>query len=190
MVVAPPKLLTYEEYLAEGEIRERYDIINGERIVMPNPTEDHQDIAFNIATPLKTYGQRTGRGKMVIAPQDVLITRRPLRVRQPDVLFISAERKAQNRPSSDPAPWSPAPELVVEILSPSDTRSVLEDKIADYVSVNVLELWAVRQGAQTVEVLRLSPLGAVSEAIYGRGETVQSLTFPDLTVSVDSIFAE
>ena len=186
MLVAPPKLLTYEAYLAEGEIRERYNILDGERIFMSNPTEDHQDIAFNIATPLKTYGQRTGRGKMVIAPQDVLITRRPLRTRQPDVLFISAERKAQNRPSSDPAPWSPAPELVVEILSPSDTRSVLED----YVSVDVLELWAVRQGTQTVEVLRLSPLGAVSAAVYGAGEIVQSLTFADLTVSVDSIFAE
>lgn len=190
MVVAPPKLLTYEEYLAEGEIRERYAILDGERIFMPSPIEDHQICSGNLFVGFRLFEQAHRLGKALYAPLDVLIQRRPLRVRQPDVLFISNTRRALNRPSSDPGPFDPAPELVVEILSPSDTRSVLEDKIADYVSVNVLELWAVRQAARTVEVLRLSPLGAVSEAIYGRGETVQSLTFPDLTVSVDLIFAE
>ena len=189
MIAAPPKLLTYEEYLAEEPLCKRYEILDGERIFMPNPTEDHQDVAFNIAAPLKEYGQRTGRGKMVIAPQDVLISRSPLRTRQPDVLFISTERRALNRPSKDPAPWNPAPELVVAILSPSDTPSVLRDKITDYIAVNVLELWAVRQGAQTVEVLRLLPTGAQRMAIYGLGETIQAVAFPDLTVSVDSIFA-
>ena len=42
---------------------------------------------------------------------------------------------------------------------------------------------------QTIEVLRLSRMGAESVQVYGMGETVQSLTFPDLNASVDAIFA-
>lgn len=181
-------LLTYEQYMAEGEINRRYDILDGERVFMTNPSVGHQDICFNIATPLKIYGRSSGRGRMILAACDVLIRYAPLRTRQPDVLFISHERFG-SRDVFDPAPLSPAPELVVEVLSPSDTIRVLDSKIADYCSVGVLECWVVSPGMQTVEVMRLSPQGAVSQAVYAMGETLHSPTFPDLTLTVAEIFA-
>ena len=184
-----PSLLTYEQYMAEGEVFQRYDIVDGARIVT-NPTERHQDILFNIATPFKRFGKSSGLGKMVLAPCDVLIGRVPLRTRQPDVLFISRERHEVNRPATNPAPLDPAPELVVEILSPSDTRTVLTDKLADYRSVNVRECWVVSPGARTVEVLRLTRTNEESVAIYNDGETARSITFPELTVAVADVFAE
>jgi Uma2 family endonuclease len=193
MAIASPdpksETLTYEQYMAEGEVFLRYDIIDGVRIVT-NPTEQHQDILFNIAAAFKQFGKSSDQGKMILAPCDILIRRKPLRTRQPDVLFISRERHALNRPSTDPAPLSPAAELVVEILSPSDRRTVLDAKLADYRSVDVLECWVVSPSARTVEVLRLTPTHEESMAIYGEGETVHSIRFPDLYVAVADIFAE
>jgi Uma2 family endonuclease len=193
MAIAPtkilPPLLTYEAYLEEGEVLQRYDIIDGVRESMPNPSRHHQRLLFKIGRLFSHYEETSGQGQVIIAPCDVLITRIPLRTRQPDVLFISKDRLAQNPSEDDPAPLNPAPELVVEILSPSETWRIHARKIADYCKVNVLECWAVSPDTQSVEVLRLAPQGAQSEAVYRMGETVVSLTFPDLAVPVAEIFS-
>ncbi len=185
--VAAPTL-TYAQYLAEGEINRRYEILDGVRHWMSNPTVRRQDVLFNVAAALKSFGRESGRGRMVVAACDVLITDNPLRVRQPDVLFISHGRFGGRDPL-DPDALDPAPELVVEILSPSDTRGVLSGKLRDYCSVDVRECWVVNLALQTVEVLRLTPEGEQPVAVYGGGEAVQSSSFPSLSVRVTDVFA-
>jgi len=74
-----------------------------------NPSVGHQDIVFNIAALLKNYGRSSGKGRMIMAACDILIRRSPLRIRQPDVRFITHERFG-NRDVFDPAPLDPAPE--------------------------------------------------------------------------------
>lgn len=184
-VTAP--LLTYDAYMNEGEIQKRYDIIDGVREYM-SPTRRHQREMGYIWEQFIAYEPQAQKGQAIMAPSDVFIRRSPLRTRQPDVLFISNGRLAQNAPADVSAPLDPAPELVVEILSPSDTRSVLSDKIADYCTVDVQECWVVSPKAQTVEVLELSRNGSQSIATYGMGQNVVSLTFPDLSVPVNAIF--
>ena len=125
--------LTYAQYLAEGEINRRYDILNGVCVWVPNP-----------------FGDR-------------------------DTLDLSA--------------LDPAPELIVEVLSPSDTSRILADKIRDYRRVNVQECWIVSLGTRTVEVLRLTPEDERSLAVYAEGESVRSEAFPGLVVSVADVFA-
>ena len=121
----------------------------------------------------------------------IRVAQDPTRVRQPDVLFISNERLARNPPPSDPSPLAPAPELVVEILSPSDTRRVLAGKLADYAQVDVKECWIIGQSTETVEVTGLDASGEISTvAVYGHGQTVKSVVFPGLTASVDALFAD
>ena len=188
--LSPPGLLTYEDYLSEGEINLRYEILDGERFFMANPTRRHQIYLRRIARPMEDYAEASGRGQAIVAPCDVLITRAPLRTRQPDVLFISRERLAQNPPVDNPAPLDPAPELVVEIVSPSDTPAVLSEKLADYGSVDVRECWVVRHALQTIEVMRLTRERAESVAIYNLGSMVQSVVFPALSVSTLAVFAE
>ena len=58
----------------------------------------------------------------------------------------------------------------------------------DYCTVGVNECWLVSPEADTVEVLRLTPEGPERAALYGVGEAVQSLTFPELTLALDDIF--
>ena len=187
----PPaaKTLTYEAYMAEEEIIARYDIINGERIYMAGATDEHQDCEGNLFVEFREFGKRTGVGKGRLAPRDILIRRSPLRTRQPDVYFISAERIALNPAPNDPAPLIAAPELVVEIISDSETKKRFGAKMADYCAVGVEECWKVMRSTKTVEVLRLSASGPELVRVYGAGETVQSITFPGLTVAVDAVFA-
>lgn len=182
-----PRILTYEDYLVEGEINRRYDIIDGVRIYTTQPTIGHQEVVLNIGELLRHYQRRSRRGRTIIAPCDVLVTRTPLRTRQPDVLFISRERYGPRTPENA-LPLSPAPELVVAVLSPSETRSIRAGKISDFCAVNVQECWVVSMDVQTVEVLRLTPDGPEQAALYAAGETLQSLTFPDLTLALDDIF--
>ncbi len=182
------RTLTYAEYLAEGTISRRYEIVSGVRVWMPNPTVRHQDVLFNIAAALKAFGRSSGAGRMVVAACDVLIDYSPLRTRQPDVLFISHARFGSRDPL-DPGALDPAPELVVEVLSPSDTNAVLSGKLRDFRRVDVRECWIVNLDTQTVDVLRLSPDREETMASCGPGETVQSAVFPALTVQVSEIFA-
>ena len=201
-VTAPPEIpgitrpMTYEEYMASPEEMRRYDIVGGWKIYrkygesqLPNPTRVHQRMEGNIYVAMRAFETATEAGQALTAPVDVLITRSPrLKIRQPDVLFIGSERLAANPPATDPAPLSPAPELVVEIVSPSDRPSVLAAKIADYRSVDVREVWVVRSQNTTVELVRLSEDEIETIAIYERGQNVVSLVFPGLAVAVDAIF--
>ncbi len=182
--------LTYDAYMAEPTVYGRYDIVNGVRIFMPGATWDHNEIALNLGELLRGFARMTQIGKVNIAPFDVLIRRFPkMQVRQPDVLFISAARLAQvgGRPAK--GPLEAAPELVVEIISDSETQRILGDKIADYISLGVDECWVVRPGDGTVEVLALTPGGAQSVAVYGQDEEVQSVVFAGLAVSVADVLA-
>ena len=157
---------------------------------MAGATWDHQTIAINLAELLRGYARSSGIGKVNIAPFDVLIRRFPkMQVRQPDVLFISVARLAQvgGRPAK--GPLEAAPELVVEIISDSETQRILGDKIADYIEIGVSECWVVRPDAQTVEVLTLAPGGAQSLAVYGQGEVVQSVVFAGLSAAVADALA-
>lgn len=188
--VPEPALLIYEAYMAEGEVNLRYDIVEGVRIFMPAPTWEHQVIQGNSYDALRDYEKATGNGKALMAPFDVLIRRKPrLQTRQPDVLFISYERLTQGSGPPKKDPLAVAPELVVEIISDTERRQMIADKIKDYCEIGVLECWRVWPETRIVEVLRLTKKGAEVAAAYDETETIQSITFPDLTVSVASLFA-
>lgn len=190
MTEAPAATLTYEAYMAEPEVQGRYDIVNGVRIIMPGATWDHQTIVLNLADMLRQYARTTGAGKTNVAPFDVLIRRTPkLQTRQPDVLFVSSARLAQVGGRPVKGPLEAAPELVIEIISDSETQRILEDKIADYISIGVDECWVVRPDAGTVEVLALTPDGARSVAMVGEGQAVASGVFAGLAVAVADVFA-
>jgi Uma2 family endonuclease len=183
-----PQVLTWEEYLAEEAINQRYDILDGVRVIMGSPELDHQEITLNIAELLRAYQRRTRRGRTVVAPYDVLISRRPLRTRQPDVLFISHAQLVPVGGARAKAPLEVAAELVVEVLSPSETLRAREEKIEDYRRIGVRECWVVSLAAQTVEVLRLSADGVETIAVYGSNGTARSAVFEDLAVPVAAIF--
>ncbi len=182
--------LTYDAYMAEPETEGRYNIINGVREYMAGASYRHQRVSKNISKVFDRYEETLGLGVTVYAPFDVLIRRFPkLQTRQPDVLFISQARMAQGGGVPVKGPFNAAPELVVEIVSDSETQRILGDKIADYITIGVEECWVVRPGDGTVEVLRLTPGGAQNAAVYGDGQAAVSRVFPGLSVAVAEVFA-
>ena len=190
MTEVPAATLTYEAYMAEPEVQGRYDIVNGVRIIMPGATWRHQRIAKHIEKAFDRYEEQAGIGLNVSAPFDVLIRRFPkLQTRQPDVLFVSHARLARVGGVPETGPLQVAPELVVEVISDSETQRILEDKIADYIAIGVDECWVVRPDARTVEVLALTPGGARSVAVYTDGQAVVSGVFAGLAVAVAEVFA-
>ena len=189
--------LTYDEYLSSPVEKCRYDILDGEKIYrrygvadMTSPSRLHQQVQGNLYLLLREYATRTRWGQALLAPCDLLITKIPLRVRQPDLLLISRERLDRNPPANDPAPLSPAPELVIEIASPSDRSGVLAAKLADYRTADVREVWVVNLESRTVELFALSDEAIESVAVRRVGETLAAATVPDLAISVEAIFAE
>ncbi len=185
--VTPP-LLTYEDYLAEGEVNQRYDIIDGVRIVT-NPLRRHQRITQKLLRALEDYETATGRGMAVVAPSDVLITQVPLRTRQPDVLFISHERLAECAGDTDPALLFRAPEFVVEVLSPNESRGSILSKLNDYARVEVLEAWLVSPQAETIEVIRLATDHLETVAVYGAGQSARSVVLDGFEIPLSVVFA-
>ena len=187
-----PKLLTYERYLSEfltePVTMQPCEIINGVRVYMTSPNWWHQKIAFALAKLLDEYQEAATPGQVLQSPLDVMISAYPLKVRQPDVFFITNQRLAQGGGAPSLGPLTIAPELVIEILSPSETRRILNAKISDFCAIGVNECWVISPESETVEVLRLTSEGPVREALYGLGQTLQSLTFPDLTLALDDIF--
>jgi Uma2 family endonuclease len=81
-----------------------------------------------------------------------------------------------------------APDLVVEILSPSNTRIQIEEKLKDYASIGVGECWIVSPEARSIEVLRLTKKGWKRQAIYGLGDKLTSSLLPGFSLNVSEIF--
>ncbi len=187
--------MTYEEYLAGPEEMARYDILDGWKVyrlygdnLLPSPTRRHQRILGRLLHRFQDYEAESGTGEAIAAPCDVQITYQPLRSRQPDLLFISRERLAQNDAPDECTPPSPAPELVVEIISPSDTPSVLTRKLEDYRAVDVQEIWLVDPKTTQITVIP----ARISEDVtaYGPGQAAVSTVFPSLYVVVNDIFTQ
>jgi Uma2 family endonuclease len=192
MAIVTPRsaseLLTYEQYMAEGEIENRYDIVDGVRSFMPSSSWRHQRIADKITRLLLAYEEMSGVGLALSAPFDVLIRRDPLRTRQPDVLFVTQARLGTGGGIPESGPIDVAPELVVEIISDSESERTIGDKIADYVTIGVSEAWIVRPVQRTVEILSLTPPGSVPVATYRETHILQSVALPGLAAAVVELF--
>lgn len=175
--------LTYEEYLKEPETMLRLDIVDGEVITAAGPTRHHQIISGNVYRPVYSFVRLGGLGEVLYAPVDVIVQRDPLCVRQPDLLFVSNERSDILGERLEGGP-----DLVVEIISPSNTRAEIESKLADYASLSVRECWLVYPQVRAVEVLRLEGGEWQRAYIRGAGERIESAAVPGLELDIAEIF--
>ena len=190
MTTAKLKTLTFDQWQALPETKQRCEVVDGVLLMPPGPMGEHQWLDLEIATRLKPFVDGPGLGLVVTAPYDVLIQRNPLRVRQPDIMVVNAALTGISRPADligRPFLESP-PLLVIEIISPNNTRRHIAEKLADYRSIGVSECWLVNFPARTIEVLRLSPDAAAPAATYGMADTLQSQALPGFALPIADIF--
>ena len=190
MTTAGVKTLSFDDWQALPETKRRCEVVDGVLLMPPGPMPEHQWLGLVISRRMSLFAEARELGVVLTAPCDVLIRREPLRVRQPDVLFISADRGGVRRPAdlTGLSRLEMPPDLVVEILSPSNTRRQVEEKLADYRSIGVLEGWLVNFPARTVEVLRLSRDEMVVLGVYGMGDVLRSEALPGFELPIADIF--
>lgn len=123
----------------------RYELYDGEIVVVPTPLPRHQDVVFRIAKTLGAYAEVHG-GKMFIAPLDIVFSE--YNVLQPDVLFFQASRV--HLIDLDTVTCH-APDLAVEVLAPSTRKRDRGRKMDIYLRYGVKEYWVVDPANRSID---------------------------------------
>ncbi|HHV75629.1 MAG TPA: Uma2 family endonuclease [Thermoanaerobacterium sp.] len=173
---------TYEDYLLLPEDR-RYEIIGGDLFMTPSPKRAHQQINRNLTTILWSYVKAHGLGEVYEAPFDVLFSRHD--VVQPDVLFVSRE----NLSIVGEYNIQGAPDLIIEILSPSTAERDLDLKKKLYARHAVKEYWIVDPDARKVTVYLWKDNDYVKTGVYGEEDSWQPHLLTGLTIKGKEVFA-
>jgi Uma2 family endonuclease len=150
MPARPDMRYTFEDYLSIPEDRaHRYEIIDGELFVSPTPVPRHQQVVVNITRILASLALERGLGEVYAGP--ITVRLRNDRVTEPDVAFVRADRLGivDSRTGI-----LGAPDLVVEVLSPSNRDYDRTLKRKRYLASGVAELWIVDADEDTLDVWR------------------------------------
>ncbi|MFN2544268.1 MAG: Uma2 family endonuclease [Actinomycetota bacterium] len=172
--------LTYDDLQAFPEDNFRREIIDGELIVTAAPATRHQDVVLELGARLLSYAKEHG-GKPYVAPIDVFFSE--TNVVESDVLFVTAEHVARVEDKFIRA----APDLVVEVSSPSTRRLELVRKLELYQRFAVPEYWYVDLDADRVEIYRLAGGAYPAPVLRGRGEILDSPVVPGFAVPIDEL---
>ncbi len=179
---------TYADYksLPVSETR-RYELLGGEIVMVPAPTEPHQRAVRNLGFMLWEFVRKNGLGWVYLAPLDVVLGEgEDVEVVQPDVIFISRERRFLIQKEEIRG----APDLVVEVLSPGTEEKDRHFKKTLYARHGVREYWIVDPGGKTAEVYTLGERGFELVSRYRGDETLVSPLLPGLVIPLREIFAE
>ena len=175
--------LTYADLDRIPQEREgdRHEILDGVLVVTPSPIPLHQGASGELFYVFQTFVRPRRLGRVFAAPIDVVFA--PSQVAIPDLVFVSRARLHIIGPSSIEA----APDIVVEVLSPSTRSRDLGKKKALYARFGVREYWIVDPVARTIAVHVLR--GDRFDLLPNEGGTARSEVLPGLTVDVAAFFA-
>lgn len=150
----------------------------------PRPGARHGAIVLNVVQELNPFVREHGLGRVVIEA-GFLLTVDPPTVRGPDVAFISAARLPDG-----PLPdgfWSLAPDLAVEVVSPSNSAGNMQEKVLQYLDAGSREVWVVQPNTRTIEVWRP---GVGMRVVRDDGTLDGGDIIPGLRLAVADLFAE
>nr|HET6903669.1 Uma2 family endonuclease [Ktedonobacteraceae bacterium] len=174
---------TYDDYAALPYDGNRYEIVNGVLLMTPAPTPEHQDIVGMIFHYLLIHVKFARLGRVFMAPIDVALS--PKNTFQPDVVVILNAHL--NRVGEQKIIG--APDLVIEIASPSTAAYDRLIKYEKYARAGIAEYWIVNPTRRAVEVLVLENEEYRSLGIFRGEQTVPSRIVPNLPVAVERFFA-
>jgi Uma2 family endonuclease len=177
---------TYEDYksLPESETK-RYELLGGELVMVPAPLTYHQRVSRNILYMLWDFVKDHDLGEVYDAPIDVVLGPPGKEdVVQPDILFIAKDRLSIVLREEIRG----APDLIVEIFSPSTAERDRRYKKRLYARQRVKELWYVDPEEKTIAVLKWTRKGFQRVALYEKGERLLSPLLPGLTLPLEEVF--
>ena len=176
-----PAQFTYADYARMPE-DVRCEIIDGELIMAAAPNILHQSIALDLAAIMHPFIKGNRLGRLFIAPTDVYLS--DTNVVQPDLLFVAAARSG----IITEAHIRGAPDLVIEIGSPTTAERDRTVKAELYARFGVSEYWLCNPTAETVDALRLENGRLLPAGHYTRMDTLSTPLLPGLQIDLRAVF--
>jgi Uma2 family endonuclease len=174
--------LSIEEFEQLPDDGRRYELVDGELERMPPTGEVHGDVDRQFIWLLESFIRPRGIEKLFVETSFVLSSDRQT-VRQPDIAFVLAERLIHDRDRERSVRL--APDLVIEIVSPSDRRSAVVAKAHEYPHYGVRLVWVVDPPSRSVTIFRID--GSVE--VLGHGDTIDGEDIiPGFKASIREIF--
>jgi Uma2 family endonuclease len=173
--------MTADEYLRTPDDGYRHELQAGLLIAEPQPFPRHAQIQARLAHILSEFVEKHGLG-VVLTEGGFLLSRNPDTVRGPDVAFVRSDRF--DAAEAGRAYFRGAPDLAVEILSPSNRPGDIHAKVADYLAAGATLVWIIDPMHEVVDVYRslLSPRRLPADGVLD-GEDV----LPGLAVSIAEV---
>jgi Uma2 family endonuclease len=179
------KTYTYADYLL-WQFSERVELIRGYILKMsPAPNRNHQQFTVNLTIQLdKFFHNKPCR--YYPAPFDVRLpiksAKKDTTVVQPDFCVICDEKKLDKKGCNG------APDLIVEIISPGNSKHDIHTKFNLYQEAEVKEYWMVEPEERMILVYTLKNGEYVGLKPLVEGENIKSPLFPELNIAVEDIF--
>ena len=174
---------TYADYL-EWEGPERYQLINGEVFMMASPSVTHQALLRELSTDFNVF-LRGKSCKVFASPLDVRLFPKKDKsdntVVQPDLLVVCDKKKISKGSIDGP------PDLVIEIISPSNTHSELFLKFNYYLQAGVREYWVIDPEIKQVQV-HVYENGHYLSTAYKENDRIAVSVLPGLEIALDSLW--
>ena len=178
MTTAKNKLLTAEDLLRLHSQGVKGELIEGVLHRKVSAGKRHARIAGRVITLFNNFVMPRRIGQVGGTDGGVLIRRNPDTVREPDVYFVSAERLPLDDDSD--GYLEVAPELVVEIVSPSDSAQDVREKIGMWLDLGVEMALEVRPASRTIAVHRpgVSPVTLTGDEVLDGGNVLPGFSLP------------
>lgn len=162
-----------------------YELQAGMLVSEPSPGSLHGRVTAAVTELLRSHVRRLGLGIVVAADFGFILARNPDTLRGPDVAFIS-KRRAQEHGDSARA-FDGAPDLAVEVLSPSNTPEGIRAKVAEYLAAGTRSVWVIDSGLRGVTVYA----DLLSPRVLGEGDFLEgSEVVTDFRVRVGEFFED
>lgn len=180
--------LTYDDYVLFPDDGKRHELIDGEHYVTAAAVPRHQIIVTNLTGMIWSYLQLHRLGTVFGVAPDVILSRHDVVL--PDLLYISRERREALDEFAGLR--GAAPNLVVEVASPSTRKRDVTVKKALYERAGIDEYWIVDPDVDTVTVFRRQGLrfGKGILLSHERGDVLTTALLGGLELPLSTIFQE
>jgi Uma2 family endonuclease len=172
-----------QQYFPQN-LKIKVEILANELLIMPSPSQKHQEIVGELYVAMRTFSKKNKLGKVILSPFDMVFDENT--VQTPDIFYVSISRQEildGKRALGDP-------DLVVEVWSEGNKKREREEKRALYEQKGVTEFWAIypKKEKITVEVLNEQGKYQVYSEAKKSGE-IHSKILEGFSINVEEILA-
>jgi Uma2 family endonuclease len=173
--------LTYDDYCLLPNDGKRYEIIDGELFVTPSPNFGHQIVVTRLTRYLSAFVEDNHLGLVFVSPFDVVFSQ--FDVVEPDILYVSKARAEVLTKKNVQG----APDLVVEVISPSTADIDRTTKLKLYARFGVEEYWIIDPDGPSATVYRRQAEGLELAAELGAADSLTSPLFPGFSLPLKKL---